>query len=95
MEHRHPDDTTPRVEDLFAAGIAEMQAGPKPNLEKAAEPPAEPVPAVEPVNYRGATQAKAAEVMHVEGGRPKAPTPEVNLVTRPTGDLAVDDDIAW
>ena len=94
MEHRHPDDTTPRVEDLFAAGIAEMQAAPKPAVEKA-EPPAEPTPAAEPVNYRGATQAVAADVMHVEGSRPKAPAPKVKLVARPTGDLADDYDIAW
>jgi hypothetical protein len=94
MEQRHPDDTTPRVEDLFAAGIAEMQAAPKPVAEKT-EPPAEPKPGTKPVNYRGATQAQAPEVMHVDGSRPKAPAPEVNLVARPTGDLADDDDIAW
>jgi hypothetical protein len=98
MEQRHPDDTTPRVEDLFAAGIAEMQAAPKPAVEKTdppAEPPAENTPDVKPVNYRGATQAEAPNLMHVEGSRPKAPAPEVNLVARPTGDLADDDDIAW
>ena len=94
MEQRHPDDTTPRVEDLFAAGIAEMQAAPKPAAENA-EPPTETTPDVEPVNYRGPTQAEAAEVMHVEGSRPKTPAPEVNLVARPTVDLADDDDIAW
>ena len=98
MEQRHPDDTTPRVEDLFAAGIAEMQAAPKPVEEKAepsAEPPAETTPDVAPVNYQGATQASAADVMHVEGSRPKAPTPDVNLVARPTAELGDDDDIAW
>ena len=94
MEQRHPDDTTPRVEDLFAAGIAEMQAAPEPAAENA-EPPAEATPDVEPVSYQGGTQASAADVMHVEGSRPKAPAPDVNLVARPTAELGDDDDIAW
>ena len=93
MERRHPDDTTPRVEDLFAAGIKEMQAAPV--AEKKAEAPSEPAPTAKPVNYTGGTQAKAADVMHVEGREPRAPAPKVDLVARPTVDLADDDDIAW
>ena len=98
MERRHPDDTTPRVEDLFAAGIAEMQAAPEaPVAEEKAEAPSEPAPTADaqPTNYAGATQAKTADVMHVEGREPRAPAPEVDLVARPTVDLADDDDIAW
>lgn len=94
MEQRHPDDTTPRVEDLFAAGIAEMQAAPEPAVEEP-ESPTETAPDVKPVNYQGATQAAAADVMHVEGSGPKASAPEVNLVARPTAELGDDDDIAW
>ena len=96
MERRHPDDTTPRVEDLFAAGIAEMQAAPKaPVAEEKADTPPEPAPKATPVNYTGGTQAKAADVMHVEGREPRASAPKVDLVARPTVDLADDDDIAW
>ena len=96
MEQRHPDDTTPRVEDLFAAGIAEMNAAPEPEPKEAAEAPDTPKgQEVAPVNYRGATQAEAPEVMHVEGKAPKAPAPEVKLVARPTAELGDDDDIAW
>ena len=96
MERRHPDDTTPRVEDLFAAGIEEMQAAPEATVtEEKAEAPPEPAPTPTPVNYTGGTQAKAADVMHVEGREPRAPAPKVDLVARPTVDLADDDDIAW
>ena len=100
MERRHPDDTTPRVEDLFAAGIAEMQAAPEPPATESekdtpTEPTLEPAPAAPPVNYTGGTQAKAADVMYVEGRQPRAPAPKAELVERPTVDLADDDDIAW
>ncbi len=96
MERRHPDDTTPRVEDLFAAGIAEMQAAPEPPAtETKDESPEEPTADAQPTNYAGATQAKTADVMHVEGREPRAPAPEVDFVARPTVDLADDDDIAW
>ena len=96
MERRHPDDTTPRVDDLFAAGIAEMQAAPEaPVAEEKAETPPEPAPTATPVNYTGGTQAKAADLMHVEGRELRAPAPKVDLVARPTVDLADDDDIAW
>ena len=63
--------------------------------EEKAEAPSEPAPTATPVNYTGGTQAKAADVMHVEGREPRAPAPKVDLVARPTVDLADDDDIAW
>ena len=96
MERRHPDDTTPRVKDIFAAGIADMHAAPEaPVLEEDTEAVPEPAPTATPVDYTGGTQAKAADVMHVEGREPRAPVPEVELVARPTVDLGDDDDIAW
>lgn len=96
MERRHPDDTTPRVEDIFAAGIADMQAAPEaPVADEEVESPPEPALASTPVSYTGGTQAKTPDVIHVEGREPQAPTPEVDLVARPTVDLADDDDIAW
>ena len=60
-----------------------------------ASPPPEPAPPSTPVNYTGGTQAKAPDIMHVEGREPRSPAPEVDLVARPTVDLADDDDIAW
>ncbi|MBV18922.1 MAG: hypothetical protein CMA56_03550 [Euryarchaeota archaeon] len=96
MEPRHPDDVTPRVEDLFAAGVADMQAAPEVQVaNEESEPPPEPAPPSTPVNYTGGTQAKAPDIMHVEGREPRSPAPEVDLVARPTVDLADDDDIAW
>ena len=96
MEKRHPDDDTPRVEDLFAAGVAEMKAAPEPvPAEAPAEATPPPTAEAQPGSYRGATQADAPDVMHVQGKAPKTPAPDVNLVTRTTVDLGDDDDIAW
>lgn len=94
MEQRHPDDKVPRVEDLFAAGIAAMKAPAEPKADTSSDA-SEPAPPPEaPVNYRGATQATVREALHMPG---KGPTeaPKVALSEKPTVALADDEDIEW
>jgi len=93
MEQRHPDDTTPRVEDLFAAGIAAMNADEAGEasapLEEASPPPLEA-----PVNYSGPTQATVPDTIVLEGKGPSE-APHVELSAKPSVALADDEDIEW
>jgi hypothetical protein len=93
MEQRHPDDTTPRVEDLFAAGIAAMNAEVP---DEAAAPPeaAAPRASEAPANYSGPTQATVPDTIVLEGKGPSE-APMVALSAKPSVALADDEDIEW
>ena len=98
MERRHPEDTTPRVSDLFASGIATMtEEAPEQELEVVPTPtaPDEAPQAPEDVKYDGPVQAEVVGEIHMSGKEAASPPPEVALTARPTVDLADDEDIEW